>query len=139
MIIKANLGHTTSKMIGELNSAIRGWANYHRYVCSKKTFHYVDACIFRNLWHWARRRHQNKGAQWIRNRYFRKIGSRNWSFFATQKTRKSESKAIDLFYMSQVQIVRHIKICKDANPYDKDWQKYFSKRSMRKYYSAVSA
>jgi RNA-directed DNA polymerase len=137
MIIKANLGHTTSKMIGELNPAIRGWVNYHRHVCSKKTFRYVDSCIFKNLWHWARRRHQNKGAQWIRNRYFRKIGSRNWSFFATQKTRKRESKAIDLFYMSRAQIVRHIKIRKDANPYDKDWQIYFSKRSMRKYYPAV--
>ena len=137
-IIKVNLGNTTAKMIDELNSAIRGWTNYHRYVCSKKTFRYVDSCVFKNLWTWARRRHRNKRVQWIRNRYFRQIGSREWSFFATQQTGKGETKVIDLLYMSTVKIVRHIKIRKDANPYDKDWQKYFSKRSIRKYYPAVS-
>ncbi len=87
-IIKANLGHTTAKVIGELNSATRGWANYHRYVCSKETFRYVDSCIFKNLWNWARRRHRNKRAQWIRNRYFREIGSRNWSFFCNPEDKK---------------------------------------------------
>jgi len=137
-IIKANLGHSTRKMIAELNSSIRGWAYYHRYVCSKDTFTYVDNCIFNNLWKWCRRRHSNKRAQWIRNRYFRTISDREWCFFAKQKTEKGEVKALDLFYMHKVKIARHIKIRKDADPYDRDWQKYFSIRSKRRYYPAVT-
>ena len=86
-IIKSHLGSTTVEMLRVLNPVIRGWANYHRHACSKKTFSYVDYCIFKNLWRWAKSRHQNKKAHWIRNRYFRTIGNREWCFFATKKQR----------------------------------------------------
>ena len=136
-IIKFHLGSTTVKMLQALNPVIRGWANYHRYACSKKAFYYIDSCIFKNLWRWAKRRHPSKKAQWIRNRYFRTIGNRNWCFFATQKTEGGEANVIDLHYMSTVKIVRHTKICGNANPYDSRWQEYFSKRSIRTYYPAI--
>ena len=127
-IIKSHSGETTVEMIRKLNSLIRGWANYHRQVCSKKTFRYVDFRIFENLWRWAKRRHPNKNVQWIRNRYFRTIGNRDWCFFATQKTQRCEIKNMDLFYMASVRIVRHTKIRSNANPYDIRWQEYFSRR-----------
>jgi len=129
-IIKSHLGSKTVEMLRVLNPVIRGWANYHRHACSKKAFNYVDYCIFKNLWKWAKRRHPNKKAHWIRNRYFRTIGNRNWCFFATQKTEGGEAKVTDLLYMSTVKIVRHIKIRGNANPYDIRWQGYFSKRSI---------
>jgi RNA-directed DNA polymerase len=129
-IIKSHSGETMVEMIRKLNSLIRGWANYHRQVCSKKTFSYVDFRIFENLWRWAKRRHPNKKVQWIRNRYFRTINNREWCFFATQKAEGSEVKIIDLFYMASVKIVRHTKIRSNANPYDIEWQEYFSKRLM---------
>ena len=136
-IIKSHLGSKTVEMLRVLNPVIRGWANYHRHACSKKTFRYVDYCIFKNLWRWANRRHQNKRAHWIRNRYFRTIGNREWCFFATQKTEGGEANVIDLLYMSRIKIVRHTKIRGNANPYDIRWQKYFSKRANRTYYSAI--
>ena len=129
-IIKSHLGSTTVEMLRELNPVIRGWANYYRTACSKKTFSYVDFRIFENLWRWAKRRHQNKKAQWIRNRYFRTIGNRQWCFFATQKTEGSETRVIDLRYMATVKIVRHTKIRGNANPYDIGGQEYFAKRSL---------
>ena len=135
-IIKSHTGTKTVDMIGMLNPAIRGWANYHRHACSKKTFSYVDYCIFKNLWKWAKTRHPNKKAQWIQNRYFRTIGNRKWCFFAAQKTEGGESHVIDLLHMSTVKIVRHTKIRGNANPYDSRWREYFSKRSMRTYHSA---
>ena len=138
-IIKSHLGSTTVEMLGVLNPVIRGWANYHRHACSKKAFYYVDCCVFKNLWLWAKRRQPNKKAHWIRNRYFRTIGNRNWCFFATQKTVGGEAKVIDLLYMSTVKIVRHIKIRGIANPYDSRWQKYFSKRSIGTYYPAIES
>ncbi|MBW2450717.1 MAG: group II intron reverse transcriptase/maturase [Deltaproteobacteria bacterium] len=136
-IIKFHLGSTTVEMLQELNPVIRGWANYHRHSCSKNAFYYIDSCIFKNLWRWAKRRHPSKKAQWIRNRYFRTIGNRNWCFFATQKTEGGVAKVIDLLYMGTVKIVRHTKIRAKANPYDNRWQEYFSKRSIRTNYSAI--
>jgi RNA-directed DNA polymerase len=136
-IIKFHLGSKTVEMLRVLNPVVRGWANYHRHACSKKAFNYVDYCIFKNLWKWAKRRHPNKKAHWIRNRYFRTIGNRNWCFFATQKTERGEAKVMDLLYMSTVKIVRHTKIRGNANPYDIRWQRYLSKRSIRTLYPAI--
>lgn len=132
-IIKANLGHKTSKMIRQLNSAIRGWAYYHRHVCSKRIFAYVDSCIFKNLWRWLRRRHPNKRVEWIRKRYFRSVGSRNWVFFASQPTEAGDSRFWDLLSANTISIVRHVKIKGKANPYDKEWQRYFTRRRAGKY------
>jgi len=136
-IIISHLGRTTAEMLRVLNPVIRGWANYHRNACSKKAFNYVDFRIFENLWIWAKRRHRNKEAQWIRNRYFRTIGTRQWCFFATQKTEGGGTDVIDLLYMAAVKIVRHTKIRGKANPYDTGWQGYFSKRSFGTYNPAI--
>ena len=136
-IMKANLGQTTSKMIRQLNPVVRGWANYHRYVCSKATFAYLDNCIHKNLWIWARRRHKGKGKRWIRNHYFRTVNSRNWSFFASSRSENGESITVDLLSASMIRIMRHIKIRRDANPYAKDWQQYFRRRIFRKCYEAA--
>jgi RNA-directed DNA polymerase len=136
-IIKFHLGSTTVKMLQALNPVIRGWANYHRYACSKKAFYYIDTCIFKNLWRWAKRRHPSKKAQWIRNRYFRTMGNYSWCFFATQKTKGGGAKVIDLLYMGTVKIRRHTKTRANANPYDHRWQEYFAKRSIRTNYSAI--
>jgi RNA-directed DNA polymerase len=138
-IIKSHLGSSTAEMLRELNPVIRGWANYHRHACSKKAFSYVDSRIFNNLWKWAKRRHQNKKAQWIRNRYFRTIANRQWCFFATQKAEQGGRDVIGLVYMTTVKIVRHTKIRAKANPYDIRWQEYFSKRSFGTYNPAIKS
>jgi RNA-directed DNA polymerase len=132
-IIKTNLGQTTWKMIQELNSTIRGWATYHRHVCSKRIFAYVDCCIFNNLWRWLRRRHPNKRVQWIRKRYLRTVGSRNWVFFARHPKEAGDSRLLDLLGANTIKIVRHVKIKGEANPYDKEWQQYFTRRQASKY------
>jgi RNA-directed DNA polymerase len=136
-IMKTSLGRKTSEMIQELNSAIKGWANYHRHVCSKATFSHIDNCIHNNLWIWTRRRHKGKGKRWLWKRYFRTVGSRNWIFFASDKTGSGESKTIDLLFANMTKIVRHVKIQAKANPYDKDWQHYFSVRIARKFFRPV--
>jgi RNA-directed DNA polymerase len=131
-IIYSHLGQPTSTMIGELNPVIRGWANYHRHVCSKKTFSYIDTCIYTILWNWTRKRHSNKGKRWIKKRYFRTIGRRNWVFCGTQKLENGTTRVVDLLYMNTVKIVRHVKIHGAANPYAREWQEYFSMRLNRK-------
>ncbi len=132
-VIKACLGRKTTDMIKELNPIIRGWANYHRHVCSKKTFNYIDKCIFKNLWNWARRRHKEKSGRWLARKYFRTAGNRMWIFHAVPKKGKGVHSVIDLLYMAQVKVVRHNKIHAKANPYDKAWQEYFSTRKRGEY------
>ena len=72
-IIKASKHVTAGHLIVNLNPVIRGWANYHRHVASKRTFSRVDHAIFRALWQWAKRRHPKKSRQWIKDRYFESL------------------------------------------------------------------
>src|SRR5258708_27160110 len=68
--IKAALGMSAADLIKELNPQIRGWANYHRHVVSKRTFNHADYGIFHCLCRWARRRHQNKNSIWLKTKEF---------------------------------------------------------------------
>ena len=52
-IIKASLGLSAAELIDWLNPKIRGWANYHRHVVSKRVLQRVDHVIFISLWQWA--------------------------------------------------------------------------------------
>jgi len=61
-IVREHLGDTAHRLITRLNPVIRGWANYHRHVVSKRIFARIDAAIFRMLWQWACARHPRKGA-----------------------------------------------------------------------------
>jgi RNA-directed DNA polymerase len=78
--IKAALGSSSAALIEELNPKIRGWANCHRHVVSKRTFTRVDHAIFSRLWQWARRRHRNKNPRWIKAKYSERHRDRDWSF-----------------------------------------------------------
>ena len=67
-IIKAGLGLSAAELIDWLNPKIRGWANYHRHVVSKRDFQRVDHVIFIRLWQWARRRHPEKSLGWLKQK-----------------------------------------------------------------------
>src|SRR5207302_8633248 len=79
--IKVALGMSAAELIDWLNPKIRGWANYHRHVVSKRVFQGVDHGIFTSLWQWARRRHPKKSPNWLKQKYLEQQGGRNWAFF----------------------------------------------------------
>jgi len=118
----------TDKLIAILNPIIRGWANYHRHVVSKRTFATVDHLIFQMLWRWARRRHPNKAAQWVKDRYFRSVKGRKWVFFADVKLQDGKTRRYTLIKAADTPIRRHVKIRESANPYDPAWEPYFEQR-----------
>jgi RNA-directed DNA polymerase len=76
-IVKGQKTITAAKLIAELNPVLRGWANYHRHVVAKETFNYVDYRVWKLLWQWCRRRHQNRPKRWIKDKYFKSVGPRN--------------------------------------------------------------
>lgn len=124
-IIKKSGSLPADKLIYQLNPIIRGWANYHRFVVSKKVFSLIDNDIYLALWLWAKRRHSNKNLHWIKNKYFKSIGNRNW-VFAT----KDGKKVVELFKMESIPIKRFIKVRNGANPFDPSWYDYFKTRKL---------
>jgi len=127
-IIKTNKGASAGNLIVQLNPVIRGWALYHRHVVSKKTFRSVDRAIFLALWQWARRRHAKKGSRWIKEKYFRTMGTRTWAFVGTTIDDQGHKRLHDLVYAVDIPIVRHVKIRRLAHPYDPVWEPYFEQR-----------
>ncbi len=120
-------------MIQLLNKKLIGWSNYHRYYCSKRTFGQISHQLFYPLWRWARQRHPNKGALWVRQKYFRTKGHRHW-VFSTKISNKQQTKTdyLDLVDISHVPIRRHVKILAEATPFDPAYEKYFRIRQARR-------
>ena len=129
-IISENRTAKQQNLIGLLNPVIKGWADYHRHAVSKRVFARVDSEIWRVLWQWCCRRHPNKGRHWIKHRYFRCVGTRNWTFAAETGARWPDGKPIvtTLRYAAEVPIRRHTKIKAGANPFDPAWEGYFEER-----------
>ena len=100
-------------LIVKLASVIKGWSNYYRTVCSKETYSKVHSLLVFKLLRWGYRRHPNKGKKWVKNKYWRTIGTNNWRFACNLG---------ELNYVlprhPETKIVRHVKVKGDASPYD---------------------
>ena len=127
-IINGNKTAKQANLIRLLNPVLRGWANYHSHVVAKKTFARVDDGIWSTLWRWAVRRHPNKEARWVKDKYFKSKGLRNWVFAATEKEEDGTQREYILLKESATPIQRHVKIKADANPHDQKWEPYFESR-----------
>ena len=127
-VIKVNKTAKQANLITLLNPILRGWANYHSHVVAKKTFVRVDHEVWSTLWRWAVRRHPNKGVRWVKEKYFKSQGTRNWVFSAIEKKEDGTKKGRILLQESDTPIVRHIKIKAGANPHDPRWDPYFEDR-----------
>jgi len=131
-IIPEHRSGTAHLLITRLTPVIRGWANYHRHVVSKRIFAQVDAAIFRMLWRWACARHPRKGRRWIKSKYFERVGNRDWWFFGQSPEKEGSKFAhVRLFHATSVRIVRHVQVKSDVNPYDPRWTAYLAQRSRR--------
>jgi RNA-directed DNA polymerase len=132
-IIKSMKTAKQVDLIRRLNPVIRGWANYHRSVVSKRTFTKVDSAIFWALMRWGKRRHARKSVKWIHNKYFQILNGRNHRFCGTERDeRTNEISVWKLMLAEYLPIIRHTKIRGDAVPFDPAYNKYFEARLSRK-------
>lgn len=131
-LIKSQATIKTENLLYQLNPKLRGWANYYRHVCSKKSFVYVDTFVFKTLMQWAKRRHPKKGTKWICDKYFRSQGLRNWIFSTRIKDKEGNIIFLDLYKTVHMPIRRHVKIKGEATPYDPQYKEYFLKRNRSK-------
>jgi len=119
-IIHRHQGASQDVLIAKLNPVITGWSNYHQSAVARKAFEKLDHVLFQMLWKWAVKRHSNKGTRWIKKKYWKTEGTRNWVF-------KGETKR--LRKMSDLKIVRHPTLNLSKNPYiDAD---YFASRKLK--------
>ena len=125
-IIRKRVGASMVVMIKKLNEVLRGWAYYHLHVVSSEAFKYVDNYVYHQLWRMLRKRHSNKSSNWIFNKYWT-AGKTN-SIFAVVVKLKNKSKIYEVIKTSAIGIKRHKKIKADANPYMKEFSKYFWER-----------
>jgi RNA-directed DNA polymerase len=123
---------SAGELVVRLNQQIHGWALYHRHASSKRTYARVDDAIFWRLWRWARRRHRNKRASWVKKKYFRTYRGRRWVFTGTCYTKKGEGYVVRLQKASDVRIWRHKLIRREANPYEPAWESYYEERWQEK-------
>ena len=134
-VIKDNKTAKQINLIKMLNPIIRGWANYHQSVVAKETFKRVDMEIWHSLWQWAKRRHPEKSPIWIKEKYFKTTGNRNWMFLAEDSEKlypNGKPLVISLLYASDTPIKRHVKIRSEANPFDPQFESYFEERCTSK-------
>ena len=124
--IKGMVGQTAQTLITTLNPIIRGWANYHRHVCSSEAFWTADRIIHYQLLRWARRTHPNKSYGWLKRKYFTAAGS--FGFCTRIRTHTGESKVLRLYSIARTVLDWHIKVRGEANPYDPHYIEYFEKR-----------
>lgn len=127
-VIKENRTAKQENVIRLLNPIIRGWANYHQNQVAKQTFSEVDHAIWEKLWQWACRRHPNKPLRWVKDRYFKSEGLRNWVFGTKIKTEDGSVIMVKLVNASDTPIRRHIKIKAEAHPFNPAWEEYFENR-----------
>lgn len=124
--IKQNKQATAGNLVWKLNPILRGWANYHKHVCSKSTFSSCEFKINKSLWWWAKRRHSSKSKHWIRDKYFGEDYTFNGILNSNNKTQRLRK--VHLIRVDQIPIKRYVKIRSNANPYDPQWEIYFENR-----------
>ena len=126
-VIFSNKSASQCLLIELLNPIITGWGNYFRHVVSKEVFAKIDHLLVGQLKRWAFRRHSNKSRKWIVDKYFKSRNNRKW-IFQDAFTFNDETEVFTLKKLADIPIVRHVKIKKDANPFDAQWFDYFDKR-----------
>lgn len=127
-LVFGNKSASQSALIEILNPVIRGWSNYFKHHVAKKVFARIDHILTRQLMVWAYRRHKNKSKTWAIRKYFHRKGRKSWIFGCVTKQKK-ENVTLTLCKMQEIPITRYIKVRKDANPFDPEWNDYFDKRA----------
>jgi RNA-directed DNA polymerase len=124
--IKGANGQNAATLIRKLNPILRGWANYHRHVCSGKVFCALNRVVNHQVLLWARRTHPNKSYGWLKQKYFNAEGI--FGFAAKVPAGPGESRVLRLYSIAKTVIERHIKVRGEANPYDPEYTEYFERR-----------
>jgi RNA-directed DNA polymerase len=126
--LRALRGANAQAVLARLNPIIRGWAAYYRIVVSSRTFHALDAYLWKLTYKWARHSHPNKPRRWVTTRYYGRFNTARqdrWVFG------DRESGAY-LLKFSWTGIVRHQMVTGAASVDDPALADYWAQRRSKK-------
>ncbi|AOZ00676.1 group II intron reverse transcriptase/maturase [Cupriavidus sp. USMAHM13] len=123
-VISANKTVKQTDLIRMLNPMLRGWAQYHSPVVAKTAFTRMEHVVFNVLWRWAKRRHPQKSADWVRSKYFATVGRRNWMFGTKLVNGDGSEGWSELYSLAGTPIRRHKKVRGDYHPFDPAQEMY---------------
>jgi RNA-directed DNA polymerase len=127
--LRALRGASPAEVIRIMNPIVKGQANYYRSGASKKAYQALDHHLWRQLYHWARRRHPRKSRTWVTARYF-------GAFCPTRNDRwvfgDHESGAW-LHRYAWTKIVRHVPVTGRNSPDDPALAQYWADRRRRRH------
>jgi RNA-directed DNA polymerase len=106
-IVKEMIARTQDDLILALRPVTLGWCQYYQTVCSQRAFEKLDNHLFLRLWWWANRRHKRKSARWIKKRYWRVEGKRQWNF-ATDRSRLPQCDHLSIIRVRNLKIKANI-------------------------------
>ncbi|ABE46484.1 group II intron reverse transcriptase/maturase [Polaromonas sp. JS666] len=120
-------------LIKRLNPILKGWAQYHKGTVAKQTFSKMDFLIYWRLMRWGLRTHPRKTAGWVYGHYWKQCGSRKqFAGLQDDPSGSDERIPLPLYLLSDMKIVRHIKVKGDYNPFHPDWVAYGEKLRVRR-------
>ena len=131
--IKKNPSMKQEDLIRKLNPVIRGWVNFQKYNVSSQAFERFDFDVWRCLWQWCKRRHPKKSHKWIAKKYFKRIGTRSWTF----SVKMPDSFELNLIYATNTKIVRWLKTKSEATPFDDRFTGYFEERDTERMFREI--
>jgi RNA-directed DNA polymerase len=115
-------------LIKRLKPVLKGWARYHKGTVAKQTFSKVDNLIYWRLTRWGLRSHPRKSRGWVYNHYWKKCGSRRlFAGLQDDPFGGAERIPLPLYSLADMEIVRHVKVKGDYNPFHPDWVAYGEK------------
>lgn len=106
-------------VVKNLNYLIRGWTTYFRTCASKQVFARCRALVWYQCLRWAKRKHQTRRIDYIRWRYWRRVGNR-WRF-------GYDARGVWTYMVEHIDTAtkRHVKIMGKHSPYAGD-ESYWS-------------
>ena len=102
--IRSNRATKQEYLIRLLNPVIRGWAYYHRHIEAGSAYRKVGMVLWHSLWRWAKRRHPNKSATWIVDRYWHRLGRRSWCFAVMTGSNAQRSRSAEVRLVNPTEI-----------------------------------
>jgi len=120
-IFKQYRSSSLELLIDKLNPVIRGWGYYYRFVNSKVIFGKLDQYIWYKSLNWVKRLHQRRQIMKYYKKYFRPFSDKYKSETLSDGTK-------NVFRLSVIPLIEHIKIVATANPFNSEDDLYFTKR-----------
>ena len=100
------------KVIIKLNKKITNWQNYYSYSPNLyEIWSGMNYYLFCRVWRWCKKRHKNKGAKWLYNRYWFYNEKNKWVFHSNQQYLKK----YELKYLNIISLPGSINACEIKN------------------------